>query len=226
MVEEIWKVIEDSDGHYFISNLGHMKRDNYICYDTKGRRLTRKAKYWTKGNFNKKNGYYSYGYRGIGGVRQKNYVHRLVGLHFVTNPFPEKYDQINHIDGDKSNNIASNLEWADTKKNMEHASEHGLINRDSELRKITAAENGRVGSEKTKKYWCKYDREGNLVEVIHGKEASNLVSRLTYKGYTWRSGELLKEKYGEFPKKLNVSHSFKASTNTRKYYIATYPNRH
>lgn len=45
MVEEIWKVIEDSDGHYFISNLGHMKRDDYICYDTKGRKLKRKAKY-------------------------------------------------------------------------------------------------------------------------------------------------------------------------------------
>ena len=42
MVEEIWKVIEDSDGHYFISNLGHMKRDDYICYDTKGRKLKRK----------------------------------------------------------------------------------------------------------------------------------------------------------------------------------------
>lgn len=116
MVEEIWKVIEDSDGHYFISNLGHMKRDDYICYDTKGRKLKRKAKYWTTGNFNKKNGYYSYAFRGADGTRQKNYVHRLVGLHFIKNPFPEEYNQINHIDGDKSNNIASNLEWVNTKR--------------------------------------------------------------------------------------------------------------
>lgn len=224
MVEEIWKVIEDSDGHYFISNLGHMKRDDYICYDAKGRKLKRKAKYWTTGNFNKKNGYYSYAFRGADGTRQKNYVHRLVGLHFIKNPFPEEYNQINHIDGDKSNNIASNLEWVNTKKNMEHASKHGLINRDSELRKITAAENGRIGSKKTRKFWCKYDKEGNLVEVLHGKGRRKLVDRLTYKGYTWRSGEILQEKYGEIPEKLDVSYSFEASTNTRKYYIATYPD--
>ena len=116
MVEEIWKVIEDSDGHYFISNLGCMKRDDYICYDAKRRKLRRKAKYWTVGNFNKKNGYYSYRYRGVDGSSQKNYVHRLVGLHFVKNPFPEEYNQINHIDGDKSNNIFSNLEWVNTKR--------------------------------------------------------------------------------------------------------------
>ena len=83
------------------------------------RKLKRKAKYWTTGNFNKKNGYYSYAFRGADGTRQKNYVHRLVGLHFIKNPFPEEYNQINHIDGDKSNNIASNLEWVNTKKNMD-----------------------------------------------------------------------------------------------------------
>ena len=53
MVEEIWKVIEDSDGHYFISNLGCMKRDDYICYDAKGRKLRRKAKYWRNNRIKK-----------------------------------------------------------------------------------------------------------------------------------------------------------------------------
>ena len=94
MVEEIWKVIEGSDGHYFISNLGHMKRDDYICYDAKGRKLKRKAKYWTTGNFNKKNGYYSYAFRGADGTRQKNYVHRLVAEKFCkknTVKFPKSW---------------------------------------------------------------------------------------------------------------------------------------
>lgn len=220
-MEEIWKVITDSDGHYFISNMGRMKRDSYICYDSLGKRLVRKAKYWEHGNFNKQNGYYSYRWRGATGESIKNYVHRLVALHFVVNPNPDIYDQVNHIDGNKSNNVATNLEWVNGKLNMEHASKHRLLNYNSELRKKTAAINAKIANEKIKKDWCKYDRYGNLIEVIHGK-CKNSVYRLTYKGYTWRDGDILRQKYGEIPQYLDVSHSFNVITRGRKYYIATH----
>ena len=220
-MEEVWKVIKNSDGRYYISNMGRMKRDEYTCYDSLGKRLVRQSKYWEQGHFNKKNGYYSYRWRGADGSSLKDYVHRLVALHFINNPNPEEYDQVNHIDGDKSNNVATNLEWVSCKLNMEHASEHGLINYDSELRKQTAVINAKIANEKIKKDWCKYDKNGNLLEIIHGK-CKNGVYRLTYKGYTWRDGSILQEKYGEIPKKLNVSHSFNVSTRTRKYYIASF----
>lgn len=58
--------------------------------------------------------------------RLKSYsVHRLVAQAFIPNPLG--LPQVNHIDGDKLNNNASNLEWCDGKTNMLHAHATGLM---------------------------------------------------------------------------------------------------
>lgn len=221
--QEIWKQIKDSDGHYFISNMGRMYREAYEFQDSLGKKLHRNKKLMNQGNFNKKNGYYSYRYRGNNGESKKNYVHRLVATYFVDNPNIDEYNQINHIDCDKSNNHFNNLEWVNTKLNMEHASKHNLINKDSEKRKLQAPINGLKGIEKTTKNWCKYSKEGNLIEIVKGGN-SQWVSRLTYKGYTWRSAEELIAKYGEVPKQLDVSHSFNIANRKRKVFIGHLSN--
>ena len=51
-------------------------------------------------------------------------LHRLVALHFIPNPY--NYDQVNHIDGDKLNNNASNLEWCSAEQNVQHSLRTGL----------------------------------------------------------------------------------------------------
>lgn len=55
-------------------------------------------------------------------------VHRLVALLFISNPNPGKYNQINHIDGNKANNSCSNLEWCDAYMNNKHARDTNLNN--------------------------------------------------------------------------------------------------
>lgn len=51
-------------------------------------------------------------------------THRLIALSFVPNP--ENKDTVNHIDGNKLNNWATNLEWLWNWENMDHALKTGL----------------------------------------------------------------------------------------------------
>ena len=54
----------------------------------------------------------------------KRSMHRLLMQTFVPNP--DNKAHVNHIDGDKSNNELSNLEWATPQENVQHAIELGL----------------------------------------------------------------------------------------------------
>jgi len=58
------------------------------------------------------------------GKRRNRFVHRLVALAFLSNPDSRR--TVNHIDGIKTNNSLSNLEWATDKENTTHAFQTGL----------------------------------------------------------------------------------------------------
>lgn len=51
-------------------------------------------------------------------------IHRLVAQTFIPNPL--SLSEVNHIDGNKLNNHASNLEWCSKRDNMIHAHVTGL----------------------------------------------------------------------------------------------------
>lgn len=53
--------------------------------------------------------------------KTKYLIHRLVANAFIPNPDPENKIQVNHKDGDRTNNKATNLEWVSKSENMLHS---------------------------------------------------------------------------------------------------------
>lgn len=98
---EIWKTISGYEGIYEVSNLGRVRSLNR--YDLLGRFRPGVV---LKPQFDGKNNYLHVNLNG----KSVN-VHRLVAKTFIDNP--HNYKEVNHIDEDKTNNCASNLEWCD-----------------------------------------------------------------------------------------------------------------
>ena len=108
-MEEIWKDIKGYEGLYQVSNLGRIKS------------LTRKnvlKERIIKGGIQKN------GYRFVLLYKDKKVrifkVHRLVAEAFIPNP--NEYKEINHIDENKQNNNAENLEWCTRSYNCSYGS--------------------------------------------------------------------------------------------------------
>lgn len=116
-IDKIWKPIQGYESIYKISNYGEV-----LALPSKG--SGKISDFLLLKSFD--NGR---GYRAItlvnNRVRRNFYLHRLVAIHFIDNPF--NHNQVNHIDGNKTNNIVSNLEWCSRKANMQHASINGLL---------------------------------------------------------------------------------------------------
>ena len=71
-----------------------------------------------------KDGYVYYRLCKPGGIQKDFRVHRLVALAYVENP--NNLETVNHIDGDKTNNHYSNLEWMNRSDQLQHAYDLGL----------------------------------------------------------------------------------------------------
>ena len=109
MPQEIWKDIPIYVGRYQASNLGRIKnvKTSHIM----------KQQVDIDGYF----------IVSLEGLKKRTYkVHRLVAMTFIPNPLNKS--QINHIDGNKKNNIISNLEWVTPKENIKHAYKIGIYN--------------------------------------------------------------------------------------------------
>ena len=103
---EVWKEVVGYEGLYLVSDTGRIQ-------NAKTNRILRPCTH-------------KIGYQSVMLYRNGNckrmLVHRIVADAFVVNP--HGYYVVNHIDENKANNTASNLEWCSAQKNMNH----GTIN--------------------------------------------------------------------------------------------------
>lgn len=109
MNKEIWRDIKGYEGYYKVSNLGNVM--------SIARNGTIKQNKILKPNTDK--GGYSYVCLHKKGTTKTIKVHRLVASEFVKNP--QNKPEVNHIDGNKKNNEASNLEWVTSSENQLHS---------------------------------------------------------------------------------------------------------
>lgn len=110
---EIWKKIKGTDGQYEVSSEGKVRSRNYLGHGrTQELALAKDQK-----------GYYRIRiYQNE--ERRTCKVHRLVAEAFIPNP--ENRPEVNHINGNKTDNRAENLEWVTAHENARHAYKAGL----------------------------------------------------------------------------------------------------
>lgn len=119
-MSETWKDIPGYEGLYQVSNTGRVKSlERFIVRNGVTAKIPeRMLKFNIVG----------YGYCKVNlfknGVRSPCLVHRLVADAFLQNQ--QCCKEVNHIDGDKRNNRAENLEFCTRSENMSHAYKTGL----------------------------------------------------------------------------------------------------
>ena len=140
--DEIWRRVIGYEGLYEISNYGRL----VSYYKKNGRGLSETPRF-LKGKIDK-DGYMEYTLSKNTKASSKR-AHRLVAETFISNPLNKP--EVNHIDGIKSNNHVSNLEWNTPSENGQHKYDIGLGEKSKEMAsithgrrcKLTSVENGK-----------------------------------------------------------------------------------
>jgi hypothetical protein len=116
-----WKPIPSTKGYYSASENGDIRRDKPSSNggSSFGKIMKPTGKVYLKVNLT------------IGGKATTFLVHRLVAEAF--HGIPNDGQEVNHIDCNKKNNRASNLEWCSEDHNKDHARKMGLMSKKAKL---------------------------------------------------------------------------------------------
>lgn len=157
---ETWKEIDGTDGKYEVSTLGRIRNKS-----TKHIRKTQS-----------KHGYRRINLK-IDGKDKNCSVHRLVATAFISNE--ENKPEVNHKDGDRTNNRVSNLEWVTQQENFDHAVKHRLVEKG--IARAKRIGHGR-GNDKPKLYLKKSEliTKENYEKLIELSESCDItIGKLT-----------------------------------------------
>lgn len=157
--EEIWK---ESILGYQVSNQGRIRRNGKIINGCIAGRGYRVISVWE----NKK--------------ERKKKLHRMIALAFLENPSNKEY--VNHKDGNKSNNVLSNLEWCTPSENAKHAYNMGLLYKREEITVYQFSKSGELIN--------KFNSIKEAAKSING--CPSCITKVTkgrrklHKGFEWR----------------------------------------
>lgn len=153
MQNEVWRYIESYEDVYEVSNLGNVRRkytNKQLSYNVH------------------KTGYLNVHLSHAPRLSRPN-IHRLVAEAFIPNP--ENKPQVNHIDEDKTNNRADNLEWVTAKENINHGTRTKRAGQAQSI-KIKCLETGVIYDSLIDCAKKLNVDNGDLSRVIHGKRKS------------------------------------------------------
>lgn len=178
-MKEVKKIVTGTTGNsYSVSNYGYVEtHKTYVVFN--GVKYPRKHT-----RLNGMNNGKGYLYIQIGkGVENRRYIHRLVAELFIPNP--DNLPQVNHKDGDKSNNHVENLEWVTAMENSIHATKFGL-------RKVGAEAEGaiKVFTTDGMVFGCIKDAAKHF-DINYGTLKYGLRNRPLYRGM-YRADKILK----------------------------------
>ena len=162
----------------------------------------------------------------INGEYKDKYIHRLVAEYYIPNP--NNYPEVNHLDGDKSNNNVNNLEWCSKKMNMEHASKNNLL---AKTRSPKGTNKKKIKtltkSKKPRRTIIKYDWNGNYLEeeLTNDRGKSTYIFRLSVENkFFYRDKETLIKKYGFVHQKIDVDRIKPFLNNQKRVFIGAKEN--
>jgi len=184
---EKWKTLKQYNDWYEISNFGNFRSiDRTVMLKTKngkekpskfkGRSLKQYIEHGKRSNI-KPSMYVAFS---VDGKHYRAYVHRLVAENFLHKPDDANKYEVNHKDGDRTNNHVSNLEWVSKRENIKHAFENKLIKTEKPVQQLDPSTLKVIKTFKSESEACR------KMGVTQGKILRSIQRNGTCKGFKWK----------------------------------------